>query len=1025
MEHNARSSSYVDGDRTELHPESLIGKTIAGKYEIQSILGRGGLGVVYKASQKHLDRLCALKMMFSDLKGDTSEFDRFEREAKLATQLSSDNIVAVFDFGIADEGMAYLVMEYINGESLEQIVAREGRLEPSRAIPLFLCIINALQFAHSRGAIHRDLKPSNIMVARDYTGQDTVKLVDFGMAKYFAKDASESQNLTTMGRIQGSPAYMSPEQCLGRELDSRTDIYSLGCIMYRVLVGALPYSASSAFEAMNMHVSMPPNPIKDVAPDLMLPAGLESCLMKCLAKKMDDRYANISELRADLEMALLACWSSYSSDGVTQNMPAAALAAPFDATDPESLKTAAELGNTGAQYQLAMARRDGELLPKDDNESMRWLVKSAEAGNAQAQYELAVCYDFGDYLDMDPVKAVHWYKKAAEQGITGAMVNLACILEGDRGVETNHREMLYWYRRAAENGHTLGQSNYGRCLYYGIGTEKKLPEAVRWMTAAIETSDTNDGALYLLGICYYFGDGVNQDRAKAVELYKRAAQLDHGGAACELGLCYIDGDGVERNVEEGMKWLQVAADFGSTAAMEKLEKIQETRLMQDVERNQVESWLATTDGVSLLPAEAKLRSLLREPIEKPLREVISTLKLLADRGHEFATIILARCYEKGIGIAKNLDKAAELYLNAFERGSELAEPHLTECYRNCFENAIFPQSSLNWLKAATDRRNIPAMLAMAAYYRANNPNGRDFNEALRWYRKAAELGDRDAQYSIARFLTMKNLNKRERLRVVRWWADDLDSDLDPTSIADFDEDGFATERAEALKWLHKAAEDASPEALRFLSALRNRGLMLEQSPEEAISLLSRAADLDDPEAQGLLGVAMIEGESTARNPAKGIQLLEQGAQMLDAFSLWNLALELIEGKNVKADRPRARDLLERSAASGFTQDKFWSESGFQARFARLVVLFEDLAKRGQKEARYWMGLCLEKGIGVKKDRDRSVLLYLHAAEQGYEPARVAFEKAPNNLKAWALKKQLELDYDRANKSTGDFGNTTT
>lgn len=1006
-----------------MHPDELVGTTIAGKYEILSILGRGGLGVVFKANQKHLDRLCALKMMFSDLQGDPTGFERFEREAKLATSLASDNIVSIYDFGITDEGMAYLVMEYINGESLEQVVQREGRLEPSRAIPLFLCIINALHFAHSKGAIHRDLKPSNVMVARDQTGQDTVKLVDFGMAKYF-ENGSESLNLTTMGRIQGSPAYMSPEQCLGRELDSRTDIYSLGCIMYRVIVGALPFAASSPFEAMNMHVSVPPSPVKTTAPDLVLPAGLESCFMKCLAKKKEDRYADISALRADLEMALLACWSAFSSGDITKTVPSSALAAPFDANDAESLKTAASLGNSGAQFQLALALREGELVPKDEVQSVNMLVKAAEAGNAQAQFELAVCYDFGDYMEMNPVKAVEWYRKAAEQGVTGAMVNLACILEGDRGVDTDYAEMLHWYRRAAENGHTLGQSNYGRCLYYGIGTEKKLPEAVRWMTAALETSATNDGALYLLGICYYYGDGVNQDRAKAAELYKAAALLDHGGAACELGICYIDGDGVERDVEEGMNWLRVAADFGSSAAMEKLEKVQQARTMDDVERNQLEGWLATTNGVSLLPAEAKLRSLLREPIEKPLREVISTLKLLADRGHEFATIILARCFERGIGTAKNLNKAAELYLNAFERGSELVEPHLTVCYRVCFENAIFPPNAHDWLKAATERRNIGAMLSMAAYYRANNPSGRDLNESLRWYRKAAELGDRDAQYAIARFLTMKNLNKRERLRVVRWWGDDIDSDLDPTVISDFDEDGFTTERAEALKWLHKAAEDASPEALRFLSALRNRGLMLEHDPEAAIKLLERAADLDDPEAQGLLGVAMIEGETVPKNPARGIELLEQGASMLDAFSMWNLALELIEGKNTKSDRPRARDLLELSAESGFLQDKFWSADGFQQRFVRLASLFEDLAKRGQREARYWLGICLERGIGVKKDRDRSVLLYLHAAEQGYEPARIAFEKAPNNLKAWAHKKHLEMDFDRANKSDSGFTKTT-
>jgi len=997
-----------------LRADSLVGKTIDGKYEVLSILGRGGLGLVLKATQKHLDRLCAVKVLFADLSGDSSGFERFEREAKVATSLASDNIVSVFDFGIAEEGFAYLVMEYIGGESLEQLVGREGRLDPSRAIPLFLCITNALRFAHEKLAIHRDLKPSNVMVARDENGQETVKLVDFGMAKFFDSD-SETQNLTTMGRVQGTPAYMSPEQCLGRELDARSDIYALGCIMYRVLVGALPFSSSSAFEAMNMHVSQPPNPISSVAPDLVLPPSLERCILKCLMKKPEQRYSSVLDLRADLEEALLACWSAYSAsvDNTVQN---AAMAAPFDSGDSESLKTAANLGNSGAQYMLAMAQRDGDIVERNDSESIKWLVQSADAGYAQAQYELGVCYDFGDFVELNALKASQYYRKAADQGVTGAMVNLACLLEGDRGIDTNYEEMLYWYRRAAENGHSLGQSNYGRCLYYGIGTEKKWPEAVRWLAAAVETNDTNDGALYLLGICYYFGDGVNQDRKKAVELYRQAAALEHAGAACELGLCYIDGDGVERNVDEGIRWLETAVSFGSSVAEEKLEMVRDARIMSDVEPVHVENWLATANVQSTQPAEAKLRSLLRESLDRPIREVISTLKLLADRKHEFAVIVLAKCFERGIGVNKNLDKAAELYRSALDFGSEIVEPHLVNCYRLCFADQIFPQNTLGFLREAADRRNVMAMLALAGYYRTNNPEGRNLVEALFWYRKAAELGDRDAQYELARFLTMKNFNKRERERVIHWWESNVDADLDATSVDDFDDERHRTERVEALKWLHKSAEEACPDALRFLSALRNRGIMLEQDPAEAIKLLERGVELDDADSQGLLGVALIEGESVAKDPKRGIEILERGAKQFDPFSMWNLALEMIEGKNIKQDRPLAKNLLERSAEAGFPQEKFWSTDGFASRFTRLAALFEELSKRGQKEARYWYGICCERGIGIKKDRDRSVVLYLQAAQQGYEPARIAFEKAPGNLKNYAHKKLLEMDFERANKT---------
>ncbi|MBX9670981.1 MAG: protein kinase [Candidatus Obscuribacterales bacterium] len=994
-----------------LRPENLVGQVVSKKYEVVSVLGEGALGVVYKVVQTELNRVCALKILVAD--GPESEVARLEqfffKAAKLEAKLSSDNIVSVLDVGVAEDGFVYLVMDYVNGESLEEMVFREGRIDPARAIPIFLCITNALQYAHEKGVFHKDLKPSHVMVARDNHGHDLVKLIDFGLAKYLAYDGV-TQNLSHLGRLQGTSAYISPEQCLDREFDARSDIYSLGCIMYRVIVGGLPYSASNAFEALSMHVSAQPNPIANMAPGLVLPAVLESCIFKCLEKNSSARYANVMEVRADLEEALLALWSSYSAMETTDTLQIAT-SNPFDAMDPESLTSAANQGHSAAQFFLAMAQREGEIVEKDEPESMRWLIKSADAGYGQAQFELGTCYDFGDFMEQHTERAVHWYRKAAEQGVSSAMVNLACLLEGDRGIPSDLSEMIHWYRRAAESGHSLGQSNYARCLYYGIGTSVKLSEAVSWLIAALATDGDNEGALYLLANCYFFGDGVNKDPVLAVNLYRRAASIGHGGAACELGLCLVNGDGTARDVEEGLLWLERAVELGSELADEKLKDIRDVASIGAVDAEQLKSWLFTTsDLVVSQAADAELRVLLSLSPSKPLREIILLLKLMADQSHEHALVILARCYERGFGVSTDLMVAADCYRHAYDSGSNIAETCLIACLRRSFAAGIFPPDALGFLLLSTERDNIKAMVAVAEYFRSSNPEGRDFDQALGWYLRAAELGDREAQYLFGRALSMRNFNKNERERLLTWWCDETNKDF--PSLDDFHEHAGEAERMLALTWLNRSAEAGSRDSLLFLSALRNRGLLLDKNSEDAAYMLRKSAELEEPRAQALLGVALIESNSGVHDPSLGLSWLGRAAELGDGFAQWNLALELIEGKNIAVNKPRAKVLLEESARIHFPQDTIWQEDGFQNRFVRLINLFEELTQRRQKEAVYWLGLCCERGIGMHKDLLRSALLFLQASEQGYEPGRVAFENVPDNIKYLARKRYLQLDFER-------------
>ncbi|HEY9868924.1 MAG TPA: serine/threonine-protein kinase, partial [Candidatus Obscuribacterales bacterium] len=214
--------------------------------------------------------------------------------------LEHPNVVQVHDSGITEDGRPYLVMSYIEGRSLGEILEEEDRLEPERAIRIFSQVCDALAHAHHKGVVHRDLKPNNIMLVKTEASTDVVKIVDFGIAKLVAPDGTDTQTLTRTGETFGSPWYMSPEQCLAQRLDSRSDIYSLGCVMYHALTGKPPLAGESAFETMTFHVSKKPRPFKSVRPDLGVQPELERVVRVAMEKIPEERWQSMTEFRDQL-----------------------------------------------------------------------------------------------------------------------------------------------------------------------------------------------------------------------------------------------------------------------------------------------------------------------------------------------------------------------------------------------------------------------------------------------------------------------------------------------------------------------------------------------------------------------------------------------------------------------------------------------------------------------------------------------------------------------------------------------------
>lgn len=280
-------------------PAVASGTIIGGKYRLENWIGEGGMGTVYKCTAEGFEQPLAIKLLRPEFVDDAISKKRFESEASVASGLSHDNTVSLYDFGVEPDGTPYLVMDFADGENMSDILKREGALSLDRFFNLFSQVCEVLQYAHDRGVIHRDIKPSNIIVTKS-GDREIVKLVDFGIAKLLPRGTDVSSfNLTLTGDVFGTPKYMSPEQCQGHKLNHTTDIYSLGCLMYEALAGHPVFEGENAVQIIVKHITEKPKRIfkqgKELAPEL------QNTILRCLEKDPAKRFKSAGELLATLQ----------------------------------------------------------------------------------------------------------------------------------------------------------------------------------------------------------------------------------------------------------------------------------------------------------------------------------------------------------------------------------------------------------------------------------------------------------------------------------------------------------------------------------------------------------------------------------------------------------------------------------------------------------------------------------------------------------------------------------------------------
>jgi len=349
----------------------LVAATLGNRYVVLGVIGRGGMSVVYKAKEINTGLIVAVKTLRTHSLTDEMVVKRFQREAELLSRLNHPRIVNLHAYGTSSRGQPYFVMDYLVGENLVDVLKREDHIEPERFQDIFVQVCAAIEHAHKHGAIHRDIKPGNIMLTRTKSTKDYVKVVDFGIAKL----AEEAQKLTRMGEVWGSPIYMSPEQCMGASIDARSDIYSLGIVMYECLTGRVPFLGRNYADTMGKQISETPPPFSKINPTLKISQNLETIVMTALEKDPAARYQSLTQMRKDLESALSAQPGGAITIPPKQAKSQGKTASPADTLPPRAssnkLRSMTGGGKREADISLPKIDSKAQVRPSQSRNNMR------------------------------------------------------------------------------------------------------------------------------------------------------------------------------------------------------------------------------------------------------------------------------------------------------------------------------------------------------------------------------------------------------------------------------------------------------------------------------------------------------------------------------------------------------------------------------------------------------------------------------------------------------------------------------
>jgi len=688
---------------------SPAGLKLANRYELTDEIGRGGMGVIYKAIDSKAanpkKNIVAIKLLLNDAGGNETVRTRFMIEARAASSLNHPNIIKVHEFDVSEDGLPFMVMEYLDGVPLDALM-EVGDMDTAELLGYGIEVCDALSHAHRRNIIHRDVKPSNIMIVSGEDGKGKAIVVDFGIAKIFAQPGQTSLRLTQTGEVFGSPLYMSPEQCMGQALDHRSDIYAFGCLLYECLSGESPFRGENFLNVIFQHIHEAAKPFAKHKHDHII----EPIVLKALEKKPEDRYQNMVELRQALEHChrLLTGGSAGTKSDTTGEHS-------IPRSDEDILKDVikeAESGDPNAQYDLGLYYQYGHFMDEPNEElGFEWCLKAAKQGLVSAQLAVGDMFHYEWGVKKDLTQAIYWYEAAAGQDNADAMSALGVMYEWGEGVEADSIKALKWNLGAAELENGPAQMALGyKYAVGGGGVERDDELSLKWFLRAADQG--NAEAQVQAGIMYKFGTGTEADGVKAAQWFRAAADQGYADAQCELALCYDEGCGVLRNGYEAVKWMTEAMRNGDA---------------------QAHTWLGfwTFYGENGLMADEK--------------KGISYYREAAELGQMQARYYLGDCYLNGTGVARNEKTAVHWFKPAAAEGNAGAQVRLATCYLKGI-GGLEPDEKmfLKWMRKAAEQNDLEALYELGMHYKSK----RKFNNATKWLKLALEREHPKAQKAL-------------------------------------------------------------------------------------------------------------------------------------------------------------------------------------------------------------------------------------------------------------------------------------
>ena len=731
-----------------------------GRFLLLSELGRGGMGVVHRAWDARLGRVVALKTILPDRSAGADAIQRFRREAEALGRVQHESIVAIHETG-ETAGRLYLVMDFVPGETLERRLGPgERQLPPRKALEILRDVARAVHHAHGKGVVHRDLKPQNVLV----DASDRPHVLDFGLARL----ADAKTRLTRTNAVVGTPAYMPPEQAetSAVPVDARSDVYSLGAILYHVLTGRPPFQGASDLMLITAVLTKQPLPPSKV--NASVPTDLEAVCLRCLEKAPARRYSSAEAFALEIERHLRGEGAKGAPRrpgrvlGLAALVALAGLAAALaprwiqtplavrieepkeglETTDDQVHVVVATSGASSAEVALAPGpdervtalsldghgRAEASVRLPDRDGAFELEVRAHDGRGAVERSRVAV-----KRRAMTTAELVRSRRNAAAAGDPAAMVELAHMCREGRAVGKDLAEAVRWYRKAAEAGSARGMTSLGFMLEVGEGVAKDEVEAALWYRKGADAGDA--AGMTRLGGMLARGRGVAQDEEEAVRWLRKAADAGDPPGMRGLADMLAAGRGATKDELEAVRWFRKAAEAGDPEAMDSL-------------------------GIMLVQG----RGVARDEAESA-----AWFRKAAEAGFAPSMTRFGAMLEHGQGVARDVALAARWYRKAAEAGDAHGMTSLGVMLAEGLGVEKNEKEGVRWFRQAATKRDVRAMVKLGDKLSAGWGAEQDNVEAVRWYREAAEAGDAEGMVSLGAMLEEGSGGERSMDEAMRWF----------------------------------------------------------------------------------------------------------------------------------------------------------------------------------------------------------------------------------------------------------------